>query len=70
MNSRERVGRTLRHKTPDRVPLTGGFSPQVWAKLREHFKVESEEQVREKLGMDPRGEVMGPSLGFQRGPLS
>jgi len=58
MNSRERVGRTLRHKTPDRVPLTGGFSPQVWAKLREHFRTESDEQVREKLGIDLRGEVM------------
>lgn len=66
MNSRERVLRTLRHETPDRVPLDGGFCPQIWAKLKEHFRTESNERIKEKLGMDHKGETLGPSLSFQK----
>lgn len=66
MNSRERVLRILRHETADRVPLTGGFCPQVWAKLGEHFRTKSHEQVRVELGIDLRRGISRPPLSFQK----
>ena len=66
MNSRERVRRTLHHENPDRVPLNGDFCPQIWAKLKEHFRTESNEQVKEKLGIDIKGETLGPPFSFQK----
>jgi uroporphyrinogen decarboxylase len=64
MNSRERVIKTINHEIPDRVPLDGNFNPIIWSKLREHFRVSSDEQVKAKLGMDFKKTQMTPPASF------
>ena len=42
MNSRERVLAAINHEKLDRVPTDIWATPEVWAKLREHFRVNTD----------------------------
>jgi len=54
MTPRERVLSSLRHEVPDRIPLHIKAEKEVWAKLRDHFSVASDERVMDALGVDIR----------------
>ncbi|HEX2908788.1 MAG TPA: hypothetical protein VHO69_18095 [Phototrophicaceae bacterium] len=41
ISSRQRVQMALNHQEPDRVPVDFMATPAVWAKLTEHFEVET-----------------------------
>lgn len=70
MTSKERVKLACAHREPDRVPLQGYFTPEIWARLEGHF---GGRDVLDALGIDlrgPRGGVSGgPATSFraQRG---
>ena len=50
MTSRERIQAVVRHELPDKLPADFTPRPEVMAILKEHFGVESDDEVREKLG--------------------
>ncbi len=52
LSSRRRVAAALRHERTDRVPLSMWGTPETVEKLRRHFGVESEAEVRDALGLD------------------
>ncbi len=65
LNSKERVLRTIKHKEPDRVPLSYSSWPEVKDCLRNYLKVENNERLLEVLGIDDRGIIpryIGPEL--------
>jgi uroporphyrinogen decarboxylase len=64
MTTRERVEACLEHRDPDRVPLDGIFRPEVWSKLKRHFGSESEDAIRDNLGIDFKVVVMDESEEF------
>jgi uroporphyrinogen decarboxylase len=52
MTSKERVKTACAHREPDRIPLQGYFTPEIWETLQAHF---AGRDVREALGIDLRG---------------
>ncbi len=56
MTSKERVLTACAHKEPDRIPLQGYFTPEIRAKLQEHFQGRD---ILEALGIDFRGAGKG-----------
>lgn len=52
LSSRQRVAAALRHECTDRVPLSMWGTPETVEKLRRHFGVKSEGEVRDALGVD------------------
>ena len=66
MNSKERVIKTINHMKPDRIPLDGWFSSTIWAKLKNHYNLQDDEDVLERLGIDFRPVVMDPAPDFRK----
>lgn len=66
MNSRERVLRTINHKTPDRIPLDGWFDSKLWAKLKSNYNISEDENLRQLLGIDFRYIIMEPKTDFRK----
>ena len=69
LNSKERILRTIKHKEPDRVPLSYSSFPGAWPevqdRLRNYLKVENNERLLEVLGIDDRilrPRYIGPEL--------
>lgn len=52
MTPKERVLTACRHQEPDRVPLQGYFTPEIWQRLTDHFPGRN---LLEVLGIDLRG---------------
>ncbi|MCW3992341.1 MAG: hypothetical protein NWE79_06510 [Candidatus Bathyarchaeota archaeon] len=59
MNPKERLLTTLDHREPDRVPLTARLWLDTRIKLRSHYGVGSDEELYEKLGVDPDRAYVG-----------
>lgn len=57
MIHRDRVIMALNHQQPDRVPVDFWAVPEIWARLKSHFKVERKEDVLECLDVDIRLEM-------------
>ncbi len=57
MTSRERVLAVLNHTEPDRVPIDYSANPGIDQKLKEHFKIDpnDDEALHQALGTDFRG---------------
>jgi len=69
MNSRERFIKTIKHETPDRIPLDGWFSVPVWEELKEFKNIKDDEELRNELGIDFRMVLMEPSPDFSSKPF-
>lgn len=54
LTPRERVELALAHQDTDRVPVDFWAVPEVWAKLKAHFGVGTDEEVLQRLGSDCR----------------
>ena len=52
MTPKERVLTACRHQEPDRIPLQGYFTPEVYGQLEGYF---APRPVEEALGIDLRG---------------
>ena len=52
MNPRERMLTVLDHREPDRVPLTASLCLDLKIKLRNHYRVNNDEETFQKLGID------------------
>jgi hypothetical protein len=52
MTPRERLLTTLKHKEPDRVPLTAKLWPDTLLKLRRHYRVSTNDELFERMGVD------------------
>jgi len=52
LTPKERVKTACAHREPDRVPLQGYFTPEIWRQLEQHF---AGRNVLEALGIDLRG---------------
>lgn len=52
MNSRERILASIRHQPVDRLPTDIWATPEVWQKLKAHFKTEDELEIYDHLGID------------------
>ncbi|MHA2391417.1 MAG: uroporphyrinogen decarboxylase family protein [Promethearchaeota archaeon] len=52
MTPRKRLLTTFAHKEPDQVPLTAKFWHDTRQKLRKHYRVENDEALFEKMGID------------------
>lgn len=63
MTSRERLLCALDNQIPDRVPLGIWATPEVWARLREHFSVATNQAVEEQLHVDRWVGLGAPYLG-------
>ena len=70
MNPRERLLTTLDHREPDRVPLTARLWLDTKLKLRGHYGVETDEELHEKLGVEPGMAyiAVGPPRGWRPSP--
>jgi len=64
MNSRERTIAAIRLQKPDRVPLDGSFRGDVWSGLEQYFDTTDAEVIRQRLGLDLRHCIVGPSAEF------
>ena len=65
VNSRERTRLALEHKQPDRPPLLLWMVPEIIGALKNHFGVDTEEDVLDKLDIDVRWlmpDYIGPEL--------
>ena len=64
MTPRERVLATLRHETPDRVPINYIANPEIDERLKAHYGLApgDDEGLRQALGVDFRG-VNAPYVG-------
>jgi len=60
VNSKERVRCAIDHSQPDRVPIDYHARSEITAALIEHLCVDSEERLREILGVDVRS--VGPAF--------
>lgn len=54
MDSRQRIALALDHKEPDRVPIDYWATSTVTARLLEHFRLSTHEELLEHLGVDFR----------------
>lgn len=63
MTSKERIRAALEHRQPDRVPSTMQCVDTAWEKLRAYFKVETNEDVMDKLDIDTRIMDFPPYIG-------
>ena len=54
MTPRERVMTALAHRRPDRPPLNFFGTSEVWTKLKQHLRLETDEEVRLHMGSDMR----------------
>ena len=52
MTGKERVLRAIQRKSIDRVPLDLWARQEVWYSLKEHFSVDTVEEVQQQLGLD------------------
>jgi uroporphyrinogen decarboxylase len=52
MSSRQRVAAAVAHKKTDRVPLDMWWTPETGAKLRKHYKVNDDGELRDAMGID------------------
>jgi uroporphyrinogen decarboxylase len=59
MNPKERLLTTLDHQEPDKVPLTTRLWLDTLLKLRRKFEVNTDEEVYERLGIEPDRVVIG-----------
>lgn len=65
MLPRERVIAALSHQSTDRVPLDFWTVPEIWARLREHFKTDIDEDILKHLSVDIRQfqpDYIGPEV--------
>ena len=62
MEPYERVMRAVQHRPSDRVPLDYVATPEFNAKLKKHLKLDDDEELRRRLGVDIRG-VSGRWVG-------
>lgn len=51
---KDRVNKALAFEKPDRTPRDFAASPEIWAKLQQHFGVEEREDILKKLNIDCR----------------
>lgn len=65
MKSRERVINAIEHDKLDRLPVDGWMRPETSIALREHFGVDSDEEVMKILGFDIRMVQMDPPKSFE-----
>ncbi len=65
MTSRERILAAVRHQPLDRFPTDIWAVPETWRKLREHFEVEDDLEVYDRLAIDG---IMGISPAYH-GPV-
>jgi uroporphyrinogen decarboxylase len=65
MNSKQRVFDVLNYKLPDRFPLDGWFLNGVLYELKKYYKVNDNEDILEKLGIDIRTTCMEPEESFK-----
>ncbi|MCI8281766.1 MAG: methyltransferase [Lachnospiraceae bacterium] len=63
MTSKERIRAALQRKPTDRVPSTMQCVDSIWEKLREHFHVNSNDEVQDILEIDTRILDMPPYIG-------
>jgi uroporphyrinogen decarboxylase len=68
MTSRERVLAAIAHQPVDRLPSDIWATPEIWQMLRGHFGVETEDQVRDCLGID--GLIFHTAPSTRARPLS
>ena len=52
MTSRQRVAAALRGRPLDRVPVDMWWTPETAGRLMAHFRLDSEQQLRDRLGVD------------------
>ena len=52
MTSRERVLAAVNHETVDHVPSDIWATPEIWELLKDHFKVDDNRSVKDRLGID------------------
>ena len=64
LTSKERVKLACAHQEPDRIPLQGYFTPEIWKQLEAHFAGRDPDEA---LGIDLRG-VGAPWRGPQKSP--
>jgi len=68
MNSKERVVSAIEHKIPDRIPLDINIRPESLVKLKTYFRIEDEDKLLDKLGIDIRYVYMTPPNDFELKP--
>ncbi len=54
LSARTRVTQALEHKEPDRVPINYVGVPETNARLRQHFGLQTDEELLDRLGVDLR----------------
>ena len=67
MTSRERVLRTIKRQTVDRLPVNYLGTPEIDARLKEHFNVKTNNEFLDILGVDIRviaPQYVGPDLSI------
>jgi uroporphyrinogen decarboxylase len=63
MNHRERVLAAIRHEPVDRLPTDIWATGEVWAKLRDHFRVGNNIEIYEQLNIDGIIGIAPPYIG-------
>lgn len=66
MTSKERVRAAFEHKTPDRVPATMQAVETAWDKMKEYFRVETQDEVMDILEIDTRIMDIPPYIGNKK----
>lgn len=65
MNARERVLSTIEHKMSDRVPLDINIRPEALLLLKKYFRIEDDDKLLDRLGIDIRYVHMSPPKNFK-----
>jgi uroporphyrinogen decarboxylase len=63
MNHRERILAAINHQPTDRLPTDIWATPEVWARLRDHFGVKEDIEVYDKLDIDGMIMITPPYIG-------
>ncbi|NLJ56605.1 MAG: hypothetical protein GX334_06110 [Firmicutes bacterium] len=64
MNSKERVMTAMNHQEPDKCPVDFWATEEIKDRLKEHWNIDSEEEMLQRVGCDVRI-VRGPSYAGQ-----
>jgi uroporphyrinogen decarboxylase len=68
LGHRERVFKSLNHQKPDRTPVDDSWTAQIrsdtWEKLKNHLRLQDDEDVRRRLRFDFRYACEGQALDF------
>ena len=67
LTPRERVHLALSHQDSDRVPVDFMATPEAWARLQKHLRIDGREVILHYLGIDirhPRQPYVGPPLSY------